>query len=192
MRARKCHSLQECEAAHTTDLLLARRARLSGTDEPDVLKDLVTAPGVLVQRCRNWPCSRGRSALSASNHRSRQVLAVHIAYEEDAGDMQDHEDEHQVCKHLVDLFPEFPGPLRAALVTLAVRGHLRPGCGQTVPLLGAIAGGLSDVPGAVWAPGGRPRVAFAFTFAGGRIAAIDLVADPDRLRQVELAEASGD
>ena len=48
MRARKCHSLQECEAAHTTDLLLARRARLSGTDEPDVLKDVITAPGVLV------------------------------------------------------------------------------------------------------------------------------------------------
>ena len=51
---------------------------------------------------------------------------------------------------------------------------------------------VDGVPGAVWAPGGRPRVAFAFTFAGGRIAAIDLVADPDRLRQVELAEASGD
>ena len=51
---------------------------------------------------------------------------------------------------------------------------------------------VDGVPGAVWAPGGRPRVAFAFSFAGGRIAAIDLVADPDRLRQVELAEASGD
>ena len=47
-------------------------------------------------------------------------------------------------------------------------------------------------PALVWAPGGRPRVAFAFSFAGGRIAAIELVADPDRLRQVELAEASGD
>jgi RNA polymerase sigma factor (sigma-70 family) len=51
---------------------------------------------------------------------------------------------------------------------------------------------VDGVPGAVWAPGGRPRVAFAFAFAGGRIAAIDLVADPDRLRQVELAEAFGD
>ncbi|HEX5877444.1 MAG TPA: sigma-70 family RNA polymerase sigma factor [Actinomycetota bacterium] len=51
---------------------------------------------------------------------------------------------------------------------------------------------VDGVPGAIWAPGGRPRVAFAFSFAGGRIAAIDLVADPDRLRQVELAEASGD
>ena len=49
---------------------------------------------------------------------------------------------------------------------------------------------VEGVLGAVWAPGGRPRVAFAFSFAGGRIAAIDLVADPDRLRQVELAEAS--
>jgi RNA polymerase sigma factor (sigma-70 family) len=51
---------------------------------------------------------------------------------------------------------------------------------------------VDGVPGAVWAPGGRPRVAFAFTLAGGRIAAIDLLADPDRLRRVELAEASGD
>jgi RNA polymerase sigma factor (sigma-70 family) len=51
---------------------------------------------------------------------------------------------------------------------------------------------VDGVPGAVWAPGGRPRVAFAFTLAGGRIAAIDLLADPERLRRVELAEASGD
>jgi RNA polymerase sigma-70 factor (ECF subfamily) len=51
---------------------------------------------------------------------------------------------------------------------------------------------VDGAPGAVWAPGGQPRVAFAFSFAGGRIAAIELVADPERLRQVELAEASGD
>jgi RNA polymerase sigma-70 factor (ECF subfamily) len=51
---------------------------------------------------------------------------------------------------------------------------------------------VDGVPGLVWAPGGRPRMAFAFSFAGGRIAAIELVADPERLRQVELAEASGD
>ena len=51
---------------------------------------------------------------------------------------------------------------------------------------------VDGVPGAVWAPGGRPRVAFAFTLAGGRSAAIDLLADPERLRRVELAEASGD
>lgn len=40
-------------------------------------------------------------------------------------------------------------------------------------------------PGAVWAPGGRPRVAFAFTIAHGKIVAIDLLADPALLRQVD-------
>jgi RNA polymerase sigma factor (sigma-70 family) len=41
--------------------------------------------------------------------------------------------------------------------------------------------------GAVWAPGGRPRVVFAFTITGGRIVEIDLLADPERLRQLDLA-----
>ena len=39
--------------------------------------------------------------------------------------------------------------------------------------------------GAVWAPGGRPRVAFVFTVTNGKIAAIDLVADPERLRHLD-------
>ena len=41
-------------------------------------------------------------------------------------------------------------------------------------------------PGAVWAPGGRPRVAFSFTIAAGKIVAIELLADPARLSQIEL------
>jgi hypothetical protein len=40
--------------------------------------------------------------------------------------------------------------------------------------------------GLVWAPGGKVRVAFDFTIANGRVAAIDLIADPDRLRQLDL------
>jgi RNA polymerase sigma-70 factor, ECF subfamily len=32
--------------------------------------------------------------------------------------------------------------------------------------------------GAVWAPGGRPRVVFGFTIMGGKIVAIDILADP--------------
>jgi hypothetical protein len=32
--------------------------------------------------------------------------------------------------------------------------------------------------GAVWAPGGRPRVVFAFTVSDGRVADIRLLADP--------------
>jgi hypothetical protein len=41
--------------------------------------------------------------------------------------------------------------------------------------------------GAVWAPGGRPRVVFGFTITQGRIVEIDLVADPERVRQLDLA-----
>jgi hypothetical protein len=41
--------------------------------------------------------------------------------------------------------------------------------------------------GLVWAPGGRPRVVFGFTITGGKIVEIDLLADPKRLRQLDLA-----
>ncbi|MFN8471095.1 MAG: sigma-70 family RNA polymerase sigma factor [Anaerolineae bacterium] len=38
--------------------------------------------------------------------------------------------------------------------------------------------------GAVWAPGGKLRIVFAFTILNGRIARIDLLADPERLRDL--------
>ena len=40
--------------------------------------------------------------------------------------------------------------------------------------------------GAVWSPGGQPRVLFGFRIVDGRIVAIDLIADPERLREVEV------
>jgi RNA polymerase sigma factor (sigma-70 family) len=46
---------------------------------------------------------------------------------------------------------------------------------------------VDGAAGAVWAPGGRPRVVFDFTIAGGRIVEIDLLADPERLRQLDVA-----
>jgi hypothetical protein len=46
---------------------------------------------------------------------------------------------------------------------------------------------VNGAAGAVWAPGGRPRVVFGFTITRGKIAQIDLVADPERLRQLDLA-----
>jgi RNA polymerase sigma factor (sigma-70 family) len=45
---------------------------------------------------------------------------------------------------------------------------------------------VDGAAGAVWAPGGRPRVVFAFAIAGGRITGIDLVADPERLRRATI------
>ena len=41
-------------------------------------------------------------------------------------------------------------------------------------------------PGAVWAPGGQPRVVFAFTVHRDKITAIDVIADPGRVRELDL------
>jgi RNA polymerase sigma factor (sigma-70 family) len=45
---------------------------------------------------------------------------------------------------------------------------------------------IDSAAGLVWAPGGRPRVVFTFTITRGRIAAIDMTADRNRLRQLEI------
>jgi hypothetical protein len=44
----------------------------------------------------------------------------------------------------------------------------------------------TEAVGLVWAPHGQPRVAFGFTILHGKIVEIDLVADPERLRQLDL------
>jgi len=46
---------------------------------------------------------------------------------------------------------------------------------------------IDGAVGAVWAPGGQPRVVFGFTITHGRIVAIDILADPERLDQLDLA-----
>lgn len=45
---------------------------------------------------------------------------------------------------------------------------------------------LDGAAAAVWMPGGRLRVVWAFTTDGDRITAIDLIADPERLRRLDL------
>jgi RNA polymerase sigma-70 factor (ECF subfamily) len=45
---------------------------------------------------------------------------------------------------------------------------------------------IKGAAAAVWAPGGQPRVAFLFTIPHGKIAAVELVADPERLRDLDL------
>jgi len=49
---------------------------------------------------------------------------------------------------------------------------------------------IDGEPGLVWAQGGSPRVVFAFTIAGDKIVAIDLLADPDYLAEVEVTMLS--
>ncbi len=46
---------------------------------------------------------------------------------------------------------------------------------------------IDGAVGAVWAPGGEPKVVFGFTIAGGRIVGIEILADPERLGRLDLA-----
>ncbi|MFB9905787.1 sigma-70 family RNA polymerase sigma factor [Allokutzneria oryzae] len=46
----------------------------------------------------------------------------------------------------------------------------------------ALVGG---VIGAVWAPGGKPRVVFDIAVENGRVVAIEIIADPEHVRQLE-------
>jgi RNA polymerase sigma-70 factor (ECF subfamily) len=50
---------------------------------------------------------------------------------------------------------------------------------------------INGLAGAVWAPGGQPRVAYVFTLDGGTITAVDRVADRDRLRELNLVVLDG-
>jgi RNA polymerase sigma factor (sigma-70 family) len=51
---------------------------------------------------------------------------------------------------------------------------------------GATPALLDGAPAAVWMPGGRLRVVYGFTMGGGKITAIELIADPDRPRELDL------
>jgi len=42
--------------------------------------------------------------------------------------------------------------------------------------------------GLIWATGGQPRVVFGFTITRGKIVEIELVADTERLRRLDLAD----
>ena len=46
---------------------------------------------------------------------------------------------------------------------------------------------INGAVGLVWAPGGRPRVVFSVTMSRGKIVEIEMIADPERLRQLDLS-----
>ena len=50
---------------------------------------------------------------------------------------------------------------------------------------------VNGAAGLVWAHRGEPRMVFGFTISGGKIVAIDLLADPQRIRQLDLGPLGG-
>jgi hypothetical protein len=59
------------------------------------------------------------------------------------------------------------------------------------PIRGPHPALVDGAPGAVWAPGGTPRVVFSFTIKDTRIVAIDLLADPEHLMRLNLVILNG-
>ena len=51
---------------------------------------------------------------------------------------------------------------------------------------------VNGIPGGIaWAPDGSPFAVLAVTVRGGRIVAIDVLADPERLAQLDLTVVAG-
>lgn len=66
--------------------------------------------------------------------------------------------------------------LGAAAVANTFSGHAR----------GAQPALVNGAAGLAWSPGGKPRVVFGFRIEDGKIAGIDLIADPEHLGQLDL------
>lgn len=76
----------------------------------------------------------------------------------------------------------FSGELRGAQ---AVAGTFLGRAAAAQPAL------VDGAVGAVWAPGGKPRAVFAMTICVGRIAEIELFADPRHIAELELEVLTG-
>jgi RNA polymerase sigma factor (sigma-70 family) len=80
----------------------------------------------------------------------------------------------------------------ATAVGLGIAPELR-GAAAVLPFArragGAEAALVDGRPGAVWMPDGRPRVVFHFAIEGQRITAVELVADQQRLDDLDLTLA---
>jgi RNA polymerase sigma-70 factor (ECF subfamily) len=50
---------------------------------------------------------------------------------------------------------------------------------------------VDGAPGLAWAPGGRPRVVFAMTIRAGKVVAIDMLADGDTLKELDVVLLDG-
>ncbi|HET8525679.1 MAG TPA: RNA polymerase subunit sigma-70, partial [Actinomycetota bacterium] len=89
------------------------------------------------------------------------------------------------------LDPEVVARADAAGVAMGAAPEVRGGAAVAETFAGraraaqpALVGGVA---GLVWARGGEPRVVFVFTIDDGRIVCIDLIADPERIRELDVS-----
>jgi RNA polymerase sigma factor (sigma-70 family) len=73
--------------------------------------------------------------------------------------------------------------LGAPTATLGAEAVARATAGRT---WGAQPGLIDGAVGLVWAPGGRTKAAFRFAITDGKIAAINMIADPEQVRELDI------
>src|SRR5947207_1219939 len=77
------------------------------------------------------------------------------------------------------------------LGAVAIRGSEQVARSFVGKLGGARPAMVNGSLGAVWIPGGQPRVVFTFEVSGERITAVTLIADKERLQELELDFETG-
>ena len=138
-----------------------------------------TAARQLASRARRRV--RGQSAAMDADvdlTRQRAVVGAFLAASR-AGDFQ---------ALLATLDPEVVLRTDDAAIALGAWSGIRGAqdmAGRFAGVRGARPAHMRGAVGAVWAPGGQLRVAFVFAITHDKIVAIDLVADPERLRQLD-------
>jgi RNA polymerase sigma-70 factor (ECF subfamily) len=88
------------------------------------------------------------------------------------------------------LDPEVVARADATAVKLGAAAEVRGATAVLNTFLGRAVGAqpaiINGVAGAAWAPGGNIRVLFSFTVVDGKVSAIDLLADRERLDQLDV------
>jgi RNA polymerase sigma factor (sigma-70 family) len=96
--------------------------------------------------------------------------------------------EFQALLELLD--PDVVLRADASAVRMGASSEVRGAAGVAGFLFGRARGArpalINGAAGAVWMAGGRPRVVFRFTVTGGKVAAIDLAGETERLRELDL------
>jgi RNA polymerase sigma-70 factor (ECF subfamily) len=152
----------------------------------------------------------GRTAVSARQLASRARRRIKGAKTDAAADAERHRDvvaaffaasragDMSALLSLLDPDVVLRADAVAVKVAEANRGKGAPALAPEIRGAAAVAGTLKGSAagaqlalidgsaGAVWAPGGKPVTAFAFTVRDGRIAAIDLIMDKSRVKELAI------
>ncbi|TMC06001.1 MAG: sigma-70 family RNA polymerase sigma factor [Chloroflexi bacterium] len=145
-----------------------------------ILSRTPSATKMLASRARQR-LRTSSSTVDADPVRQRQVVAAFLAAARE-GDLR---------ALLTMLAPDVVLRPDGAAVQAGARLDIR-GASAVADQFGVRARGahqpalIDGLAGAVWAPGGVPRLVFEFTIVRGLIAAIDVIADPDSLSRREV------